>query len=132
MYNVLLVEDDLFIAFVTKDLMEGSGYKVRHESDGLSALLHFEDEDQLPDLVVSDMNLAGDMTGAELAAEIRAIHPSLPIILISGQDFPSSALPPGIPFLPKPLCEGLFLALVRQLLAGAKPCRSPAPCTSSE
>ncbi|GGH12483.1 hypothetical protein GCM10007036_10330 [Alsobacter metallidurans] len=130
MYKVILVEDDLFGAFVIKDLLEGSGYIVRHESDGLAALLHFEDEDQLPDIVVSDMHLAGEMTGAELALEVRAICPSLPIILISGADFPSSALPPGVPFLPKPLCEGLFLALVRQLLAGVRACGSPARCTS--
>jgi hypothetical protein len=50
--------------------------------------------------MLTDVNLAGSMTGAELAVVAASRYPNMKIVVISGNSAPP--LPNGATFLPKP------------------------------
>jgi len=58
-----------------------------------------------PALMITDFSLPG-MDGIQLAAEARALHPGLPVLLASGHSQSAMTLPAelqqGVGFLPKP------------------------------
>ncbi|MEL6985589.1 MAG: response regulator, partial [Actinomycetota bacterium] len=59
-------------------------YEVSTASSGAEALALFDDQDQPPfDVVLSDVRMP-DMNGAEFLAELRARHPQVPRLLLSG------------------------------------------------
>jgi hypothetical protein len=51
-------------------------------------------------MMFTDVNLAGTMTGAELATKARLRFPNLKVIVTSGRNPPK--LPEGTMFMPKP------------------------------
>ena len=78
--KVLLVEDDVALGQLYRGVLRMSGFNAAHVVDGLTAL-HFLDN-ELPDLIVLDMNLPilqGDNLLAEIAArpECGRFLPSL-------------------------------------------------------
>ena len=52
-------------------------------------------------LLMTDVNLAGRMTGAELAAIARSRHPWLDVVVTSGKPL-NGRLPDGVKFWAKP------------------------------
>jgi two-component system response regulator (stage 0 sporulation protein F) len=78
---ILVVDDDPQVrATIGRALIE-LGYPVREAADGLSALAILREE--LPSLVILDYVMPG-MDGAEVAREIAAIDPDLPVIFSTG------------------------------------------------
>lgn len=75
-----------------------------------------------PDILVADWQLAGKMTGIELVARLKQLHPQLLFVVISGfklADLPPEALLAGADsFLRKPVSGSELLDTLRQLLAG--------------
>ncbi|WP_207478195.1 response regulator [Arenibaculum pallidiluteum] len=79
--HVLLVEDDWAIGALFEDVLAEEGYRVTLAINGEKAL---EIDARLPaDLLVTDLRMPG-MTGRELAQRMRARHPDLPIVVVSG------------------------------------------------
>jgi two-component system chemotaxis response regulator CheY len=83
--KVLLVEDDVALGQLYRGVLRMSGFNAAHVVDGLTALRFLDNE--LPDLIVLDMNLPilrGDDLLAEIAArpELRQI----PAIVVTGTD----------------------------------------------
>jgi CheY-like chemotaxis protein len=77
---VLCVDDERVGLHVRKLLLERSGYRVLTANDGKSGLLLFQ---QNPvDAVVLDYAMPG-MHGGEVAAQMRAAKPDVPILLLS-------------------------------------------------
>lgn len=115
---VLLVEDESLIAEVIGMALEDRGYGVVIAADAAEAIRHLTSGPAF-DLLFTDINLPGDMDGAELAVRAREINPGLPIIFASGrwtllenlQSFPHSAV------LPKPYSVTRACAAVEDLLA---------------
>jgi CheY-like chemotaxis protein len=73
MNTVLIVEDDIIIAYDVKNTLEKYGYKI------FDIVLSAEDaiasvEKNKPDLVIMDIVLAGEMTGLEAAKMISDKH----------------------------------------------------------
>ena len=52
-------------------------------------------------LLMTDVNLAGRMSGAELAVIARSRHPSLDVVVTSGKPL-NGSLPDGVKFWAKP------------------------------
>ncbi len=80
--NILYVEDDKTLAFVTKDNLERFGYCVTHYENGQIALSNFEI--QKFSLCILDIMLP-KMDGFELAKRIRKIDCDIPILFLSAK-----------------------------------------------
>jgi CheY-like chemotaxis protein len=80
--TVLLVEDDALVMSATAAMLEDLGHTVVEASSGKAALQVLR-ENTAVDLVVTDHAMPG-MTGLELAEQIRAEWPALPILVASG------------------------------------------------
>lgn len=80
---ILLVDDDENMIYAGGKLLERLGYKVISRSSGIEALDLFKSQPERFDLVITD-RMMPQMTGIELAAEIRNIRPETPVILCSG------------------------------------------------
>jgi len=80
--NILYVEDDPTLAFVTKDNLEQFGYKVIHFENGQVALNNFTCFNF--NLCILDIMLP-KMDGFELAKRIREINSEIPILFLSAK-----------------------------------------------
>ena len=115
--SVLLVEDNEDLAGVTSALLEGVGCRVRWASSGDAARALIEGGDALFDVVISDMAMPGKLDGLALAEFLRARHPDLPTVLITGyasQLHEASAR--RFTVLPKPCQPDALIAAVRGAL----------------
>jgi CheY-like chemotaxis protein len=80
--RILLVDDEELVRVGTSEMLRDLGHEVIEASDGGTALACLRDDERI-DAVVSDFKMPR-MDGAELAAKIRAVHPEMPILLITG------------------------------------------------
>ena len=79
--TVLLVDDDHDLRAVLASGLEAQGYRVIAKADGPSAIASLDKV--APDIAVLDFAMPG-MNGAEVADEIAARFPALPILFASG------------------------------------------------
>jgi signal transduction histidine kinase len=97
--NVLAVDDDALVLMNTVAMLEDLGHTVTAAYSAREALQALQVQDF--DLVVTDHAMP-QMTGAQLASEIREAAPAMPIVLATGY----ADLPPGpgqaLPRLSKP------------------------------
>lgn len=80
--KILYVEDDSNLSFVIKDLLEESGYTVRHCSDGQTAIQKFGTENF--DLCILDIMLP-HKDGFEVAEFIRKVNAEVPVIFLTAK-----------------------------------------------
>jgi signal transduction histidine kinase/CheY-like chemotaxis protein len=82
---VWLVEDDEEVCRVMREQLEKMGFMVQH-FDRAEAVIDALNNALIPDAIVSDVNLAGTMSGVELAHSIRVDASGFrgPILLMSG------------------------------------------------
>ncbi|MFH2113173.1 MAG: ATP-binding protein, partial [Spirochaetota bacterium] len=115
--TVLLVEDDDSVRAIIETVLDRSGYRVVAADNPGTALLLAERSDQVPDVLVTDV-LMPLMRGPELAARLRAILPSLPVLLLSADagELQASELEPDYIRLAKPFKESDLLVALRSLL----------------
>jgi len=81
--RILLVDDEHMTAHVQTELLQRLGYTVVSHTSAPAALARFKQAPDDFDLVITDMTMPG-MTGADLATEILAVRPTIPIILCTG------------------------------------------------
>ncbi len=79
---ILYAEDDETLSYVTKDILEQNDYEVIHAVNGKLGLEAFKSQDI--DLCVLDVMMP-IMDGYELAQEIRAIDPQIPILFLTAK-----------------------------------------------
>jgi PAS domain S-box-containing protein len=110
--QILLVEDNSDVAEVTCRLLERLGHRVTHVGSASAALRWLAGTDQPPDIVVSDIVMAGEMNGLGLARELRSQRPALRLLLITGYSREVQAIGEEFPVLSKPFrLEDLSRAL---------------------
>ncbi len=81
--RILLVDDDPLVVAGTTGMLEELGHEaIRTAASGAEALDLLR-QDSGFDVLLTDHMMPG-MTGLQLATQIRALHPSLPILLASG------------------------------------------------
>jgi len=81
--TVLVVEDEPVVRAVAQALLSRSGYTVLTAPDGASALNVLQDHPADIGLILLDMTMPG-MTSGEIVQAIRALDPTVPILLTSG------------------------------------------------
>jgi PAS domain S-box-containing protein len=87
--TVLLVDDEEPLVRLGEEMLAGIGYEPVGLTSSLAALETFRATPERFDAVLSDESMP-DMTGSELAAQIRTLRQDIPIVLMSG--FVSPAL----------------------------------------
>jgi len=81
--RILLVDDEIAIAGLERQVLERLGYQVTSFVSSIEAWAAFEESPHAFDLVISDMSMP-HMTGEQLAGKISEIRPDLPIIICTG------------------------------------------------
>jgi PAS domain S-box-containing protein len=99
--DILCVEDNPEVADVAAGLLEYLGHRPRVVNSASAALLMLE-EGARPDLVFSDIVMAGDMDGVALARRIRERWPGVPVLLATGYSRAAEAIGEEFPILAKP------------------------------
>jgi two-component system alkaline phosphatase synthesis response regulator PhoP len=84
MKKILLVEDDQNISYIIKENMEDLGFELYHIRKGEDA--HKILENEHIDLILMDVELAGEYDGFETARIIRLKYPFLPIIFTTARN----------------------------------------------
>ena len=79
--RILLIDDDARVREMLRDVIRTFGYDVDIAEGGRTGLMKFNQDPV--DLVITDVMMPG-VSGLQLAAELRALHPTLPIILLTG------------------------------------------------
>jgi PAS domain S-box-containing protein len=124
--RILVVEDEPSVLGLIQVTLERAGYAVVPYGDPQAALAAFHADPDAIDLVVTDQTMPS-MTGVELAQQVHAVRPDLPIIVCSGytaQFSPERARELGFrEFLAKPVAIGDLKRAVAAALA-AEPVRS--------
>ena len=80
--KALLVDDEELVRMTTASMLADIGYEVVEAGSAREALRMIA-EGLAPDLLVTDHLMPG-VTGADLARRLKAEHPDLPILIVSG------------------------------------------------
>ena len=115
---ILVVEDEDHVRVLTTAVLRKSGYRVLEAASGKDALEIFKDHSSEINLLFTDIMMPGNLLGDELAAQLKAAKPSLPVLFTSGyspeitkNDFRGSGC-----FLSKPFSPVQMLETIRQCL----------------
>lgn len=81
--RILIVDDNEEVTKVLKKGLQQHGYKVVCYTSPIKALKVWKGSYNLYDIVITDFMMA-DMKGNELAREMKAVKPGVPIILMTG------------------------------------------------
>lgn len=84
MEQILLVEDEAFIAEMIQDALEDRGLAVTSAHTDRSAYAILEDEARSFTVLIADINLGLGTTGFDVARRARQLHPDLKVVYISG------------------------------------------------
>jgi len=118
--TILLVEDEVPVRRLVRNILEARGYRVIEADSGQPALEEWQRHHGHVDLLLTDLVMPGGMNGRELAEALHAQNPKLKIIFMSGygaevvgKDF---HLREGTNFLQKPFPPRALAACVRDCL----------------
>ena len=81
--SILCVDDENIFLEVVQKHLEELGYQVRACPSSVQALEHLRADPAAFDLIITDQTMP-EMTGVQLAADIREINQTLPLILCTG------------------------------------------------
>jgi PAS domain S-box-containing protein len=100
--HILLVEDNPDVAEVAAGLLAQLGHRARVVSSA-DAALQLLQAGERPELLFTDVVMAGAVDGLTLARKAREFWPDLPIVLATGYSVAAERMPPGeFPVLAKP------------------------------
>ncbi len=80
---ILLIEDQIALARGVERLLTQLDYDVIVHTNPQDALADFAAHPQNVDVVITDQDMS-EMTGAQLASELRSVRPDIPVILCTG------------------------------------------------
>lgn len=81
--RVMIIDDEVPIVDVNRDILENLGYTVTPFTDSREALAAFQKAPRDYDLIITDMTMP-HLSGADLTKEMTTIRPDLPVILCTG------------------------------------------------
>ena len=85
--QILVVDDEIPVLDMMQQRLRKMGYRVVTRADSREAMKTFRADSSHFDLVITDHTMP-DMQGAELAEEMSAVRPDVPVILITGLNQP--------------------------------------------
>ncbi|WP_171039429.1 response regulator [Pseudomonas nitroreducens] len=113
---ILIVEDEATLAFLIQLVMDEVGISALIFGSAEDALAILRQEEYNVQLVLADVNLAGEMSGIGLSVLLACEFPNLPVILMSAApqiDVPSDRL-----FLRKPIGIDQLISAVKSNMVG--------------
>jgi PAS domain S-box-containing protein len=117
--RILFVDDEEALVEMGNELLAELGYEVTCRKGSRETLALFRLDPSRFDVVVTDQTMP-DMTGIQLAMELIALRPDLPIVLCTGFSHAvtrESATAAGIKgFVMKPLTKGEIARTIRRVL----------------
>ncbi len=81
--RIFFIDDEQPIADMGKQTLESLGYDVVTRTSSIEALALFKNKPDRFDLVITDLTMP-NMTGDELAQELMAARPDIPVLLCTG------------------------------------------------
>lgn len=117
--RILLVEDEISLRELARDLLEMCGYRVVTAVDGVDALELIMNTDEHFDLMITDIVMPR-MGGRELFERVRELRPELPVLFASG--YPDEAViqhglvSRDVLFVQKPFTVDAVTRRIRDLL----------------
>lgn len=123
--QILLVEDDIAVRSVSRQLMEACGYLVVEAPSGTAALELYANGTY--QLVVSDITMP-DIDGPELVRRLRARKPDLRALFLTGYTGSIDGSPldlGGAPVLTKPFTLESLAAAIRKAMQAPESSRPP-------
>jgi CheY-like chemotaxis protein len=122
--RILVVEDEEAIRRMLVSLLSQLGYVVESAGSAVAAVALMEGRGYTMDLLLTDVDLPGGMSGVELATTVRRTQPDVPVIFTSGfvdrhaDMIGSMSL---VEVLPKPFHRADVVRSVSHLLKAASP-----------
>jgi two-component system cell cycle sensor histidine kinase/response regulator CckA len=117
--TILLVEDEAGVRRLVRRSLEQLGYRVLEAGEPLAGLALCERTAGPIDLLVTDV-IMPQMSGRQLAQQVRARRPAVKVLYLSGYDDEKIAragvLEPGLHFLAKPFTLEALARKVREAL----------------
>jgi len=117
--RILFVDDEEALIEMGEDMLAELGYEVTSRTSSTEALALVREDPSRFDLVITDVTMP-DITGIDLAREILAIRPDLPVIMCTGHSYlidAEKAKAMGVKaFVAKPLTKGEIARTIRQVL----------------
>lgn len=133
-HPVLVVEDDIFLREMMVDILAEAGYATYEAGCAAEALGLLHDRPQLAAeiaLVITDIDMPGDLDGIGLAQHLRESFPQIGVIITSGAHRGAAlAVQPPLRFLPKPFrATGLVAAVQAVIKFNQEPAQVRVPLT---
>lgn len=114
---VLVVEDDRNVLDITSFVLEMAGYDVLTAMNARDALVELGLHREIL-LVLTDVNMPGDMDGIELVRELRRQGNPVRCVVVSGDAYHAAdRLGDLAPFLPKPYDRRSLLRAVEDAMS---------------
>jgi CheY-like chemotaxis protein len=113
--RVLVVEDEWLILDMLRDELESAGYSVKATSSGEGAIRSLDQNDF--DLIITDINLAGEIDGWAVAARGRELRPQVPVIYTTAYRSDRSRGVDDAEFVPKPYAPSDVVKIAQFLTA---------------
>jgi PAS domain S-box-containing protein len=88
--RILVIDDDPTVRCTMTELLRAAGQTVLVAESGPAGLAHLAHT--LPDLVLTDLGMP-EMSGVDVARRVKAAHPRLPVVLLTGWG-DTATLPP--------------------------------------
>ncbi|UPK02227.1 response regulator [Bradyrhizobium sp. 170] len=110
-FVILLVEDDAFQREALADLLKDEGFEVIECTTAEAGELIITSTGTELQALITDHNLAGAMSGAQLAQFARRRHPHMNIVIMSGTAV--KPMPVDTTYLQKPFAPARLLEAVR-------------------
>jgi len=116
--SILVVEDEALIQTMVEEALKEAGFQVTMASRGEEAIGKLDAPDAAYRALVTDIHLADDVTGWDVARRGRILNAELPVIYVTGgggTEWASHGVPNSI-LVPKPFAPGQVVMAVSQLL----------------
>ncbi|MHB8425713.1 MAG: nitrogen regulation protein NR(I) [Gammaproteobacteria bacterium] len=121
-HSVWVVDDDVSLRWVMSEALREAGHAVRdfNSMEEVRGAL----QETVPDTLVTDIRLPGE-GGLELLRELRASHPSVPVVVVTAHSDLQSAVAAyqggAFEYLPKPFDVDELTAVVARAMQTASP-----------
>ncbi|MDM8535583.1 response regulator [Desulfobacterales bacterium HSG17] len=81
--RILLADDEEYLSEMLSNMLEKLGYHVTAYTSGADALISFKASPDNYDILLTDM-IMPNLNGLELAEQVMAIRPEIPVLIITG------------------------------------------------
>ncbi len=111
---VLVVEDEFFVRYEVADCLRDAGYIVVETASGEEAIALCK-SDMSIDIVFTDINLTGTVSGWDVAERFQRDRPDVPVLYTSGKSIDRRRCVPWSAFVAKPYQHNDILNACRRL-----------------